>query len=329
MPVAASLTNIGFVGPDLGRHIRSILVDNPSQNWLQLAGYNDTIPPNTVGWGKVLPDAPLNITITAMAIGPDGSPSVALGDPPILTLLDDLSSGNVTGSPYVPVAHKRIVTTVGFGNLGATAFIGADAGRFVAGVILDNPSGSWLTLVVGGATYYIAPYTMQWIKRIDPPAADVTSLTFAAAGPAGQVSTLAGDQVTLTLLDQPPDKPDTSAFIGGFTPVLFNQTAVGQLVRVSIANLNVINTAGIANRRMRLLSWHCHLSSAQRLSKTTVTIFLGGSAVQRIALWHEEINHSFSWEPGVDGPLGGNIVVVASTDWQDITLHAGYTYQVI
>ena len=334
MPVAASLTNIGFIGGDLGRHIRSILVDNPSQSWLQLGTYLDAIPPNTVGWGKVLPDAPTSITITALPVGPDGSPSVALGDPPTVTLLDDLSSGNVQGAPYVPVARKRIVATVAFGNLGVTAFVGADAGRFVAGFIVDNPSGSWLTVTVGGAAYRIAPYTMQWVKRVDPPAANVTSLTFDAAGPSGQVSTLVGDQVTLTILDQPPDTPDTSGFISGFTPVLTVTRTAN--VRVTVGDTALL-VAGVAGRRIRLRTFDVILGGFPGVppvrTDTGIQFQIGSSVTfnpnfgGRVETY---IGSTFRAFPdGVPFPTGEGIRYNASTDLHDILVSVIVTYEVI
>lgn len=323
MPVAASLTNMAFIGADTGRYIRSILVDNKSQNWLQLTGYGDTIPPNTVGWGKVLPDAPLTLTITAMAVGPDGSASIALGDPPQVTLLDDLSSGNVAGNLYDPIPHKRIVTTVAFGNLGVTAFIGVDAGRFVRGILADNPSGAWLTLTVGGAAYRIAPYQLRWVKRVDPAAANVTSLTFDATGPAGQISTRQGDQVTLTLLDQIPDVADTS-FIQGFTPTT---TVRAILVFINGAAIPVLSIAGVANKRIRILTITLHAN----ITDAPVQLVLrdAGNEIIWTTIKPPQAYEYLSFPEGLDISVGGTFDILGYQVWASITLDALVTYQLI
>lgn len=328
MPVAASLTNIAFTGANAGRRIYSIQIDNKSQNWLQLGTYLDVIPPNTVGWTKTLPDAPLSVTVTAMATGPDGSPSIALGDAPVLTIIDDMSFGNSIGNTYVPIIHSKIITTAGFGNLGVTAFTGADLGRLITGVIIDNPSGAWLTLNIGGAAYRVAPYTLRWVKEITPPVINFTSLTFDATGPASQVSSRQGDQVTVTILDQEPDSKDTF-FIEGYTPTL--GIAVGQVVAASTGIAGQVAIAAVANKRIRVINIIAGLFNQNQnvLAEGTGDLQITPS-VSANPNYNIEVSYVPTVIPGpIDFPLGEGINWAFFPNWKNLWIQFTITYQVI
>jgi hypothetical protein len=328
MPVAASLTGIGFTGADAGRLIGSILVDNKSQAWLQLSTYGDTIPPNTVGWAKTFPDGPATITILAMATGPDGSASIQLGDGPNVTLFDSQTAGDGSGNIYSPIARTQRFTTVAFANFGVIAFTAANVGRLIAGCIIDNPSGAWLTLTVGGRTFRIAPYTLRWVKRVDPPTLNVTSLTFDAAGPAGQLSTRQGDQVSLHILDLPPDASDT-AFIDGFTPTL--TATYSQAVPTSIGVSAVALVAGVANKRIRVLNivavaW---TFSQNLIPDCNYVLEIASSATS---------NPNFTLNVGVvpvvlpgpiDFPTGEGITMSIFPEWKNLYCQISVFYQLI
>lgn len=76
--------------------------------------------------------------------------------------------------------------------------IGLPAGQ-ARGIIIDNPSGSWLRLY---PTFdYIPPYTLQWSRAFD---GGVSSLrVMVENGPAGQLSSTEGDDVTVYLDSHP------------------------------------------------------------------------------------------------------------------------------
>lgn len=90
------------------------------------------------------------------------------------------------------MAHVTFTMTLGID----LPSISLPAGQ-ARGIAIDNPSGSWLTLY---PTYdLIPPYTNGWARTFDNAVASAT-VRF-TDGPAGLVSTLAGDRPTVTLYD--------------------------------------------------------------------------------------------------------------------------------
>lgn len=74
----------------------------------------------------------------------------------------------------------------------------AGNGWQIAGITIDNPSGSWLH--VGGAVNaYVPPYTLGWTAPVSPTQWNVT-VRFTDS-PSGSVSDLVGDPVTVRLHD--------------------------------------------------------------------------------------------------------------------------------
>lgn len=78
-------------------------------------------------------------------------------------------------------------------------------GRQAAGIIIDNPSGSWLH--VEGVDRYVPPYVMGWAFPFQPSVASVT-VRFVDS-PSGSLSQLVGNAPTVFLTDEP-----TPAFQG-------------------------------------------------------------------------------------------------------------------
>lgn len=322
-----------------GGMITAVTIDNPTGSWAWLPSIRQFVPPYTLGWAQLLDNPAASFAVEFAAIGPDGTASIARGDPLLLTLYDfeamrqrGIVSGIGTG--FVPILHKRIITTVGFTNESALAFTGADLGRLIAGIIIDNPSGAWLTLTIGGAVYRIAPYTLRWVKRIDPPVLTLASMTFDATGPAGQVSTRQGDQATITLLDGPPDAPDTS-FITGFTPTL--ATLSGErIVRLSVGLGPVPIVAGVVGKRIRLLSGsvaYDAIGTGFPVTESAIVYYITEGSVGAI-LYAGRIDHAKTsdiqaFSPGLDLPIFAAVEITAITAWADTMLLVGFRYQVI
>lgn len=96
------------------------------------------------------------------------------------------------------------------------------AGGFqIAGVTIDNPSGSWLWIPDDNT--FIPPYRLGFAHTFAPTQRQISILF--SNGPSGQVSTIAGDDPSASIYDRPvAESAGTQAgggdpFIAGFTPV--------------------------------------------------------------------------------------------------------------
>ena len=125
----------------------------------------------------------------------------------------------------------------------------------IHGVLIDNPSGSWLFL--HPSNDFIAPYTFGFARSF---AVGHTSLSveFLSAGPAGQVSTLQGDP-PIVILDSEAVIDSAGAgsapghsFVEGFTPVLSN--TVSAAFSVSLGMIASPLFAAVPNKRYRVLT---------------------------------------------------------------------------
>lgn len=127
---------------------------------------------------------------------------------------------------------------------------------FCRGVEIDNPSGSWL--YIPSLETFIEPYTSGWSFGFPYEVAGIDILV-PLTGPAGQVSTVQGDNVVVYLTDQQipnaagsPTSDHTfietmqSAQLGFSTAIVFCRT-IGAL-----ANTTII--VGVPNKRIRIVS---------------------------------------------------------------------------
>lgn len=81
--------------------------------------------------------------------------------------------------------------------VGTDLIAAALSGTDIAGIRVDNPSGSWLR--VTGIEQYVPPYTAGWTTPVVPNAASISVLF--AASPSGTPSAEVGEPVTVTLYD--------------------------------------------------------------------------------------------------------------------------------
>lgn len=128
---------------------------------------------------------------------------------------------------------------------------------YVRGIVVDNPSGSWLRLSTTGE--YIAPYTIGWARPL-PQAATSVSLT-AGDGPSGQLGTTEGDTVHVWLHN------DEVASSPGVTDQFVNRShqpetrsgsqSVSAMVAFNntlIPNIFILPIADLTGKRVRLYS---------------------------------------------------------------------------
>lgn len=122
----------------------------------------------------------------------------------------------------------------------------------IRGVLIDNPSGAWLLLMP--TRDYIPPYTIGFSRSFEGGHASIDIL-FPSAGPAGEVTTFAGDPPLVVLDDEPVGNSvgasTGTAFVKQFTPVLSTDDDFSVPVS-GLATQNVF--ASVANQRYRLMS---------------------------------------------------------------------------
>lgn len=316
--------------------IASIQIDNPSGSWLKIVEDDSLIPPYTLDYQHIFSPTISQVSVLFAAAPTGQVASVAVGDPITLVIFDSQDTKshgivNSLGNTYKPLVNKQIFTTVAFGNLGVTQFTGDNAGRLIAGLVVDNPSGSWLTIVIGGATYFVSPYQLRWVKRIDPPVTSLTSLSF-TNGPASQVSTKQGDQVTLTLLDQEPDSKDTS-FIQGFTPVITGALSAAMSLSTAMVGQQVPNLVATANKRWRILTVYAALKSQFSTPPSTLDSYDSGlywlvyaSTDANYRAGEGRLNpykptDDRTYPMGMDFPIGAGVIADAYPDFTNSAIN--------
>jgi len=320
-----------------GYQIASILIDNPTGCWLFIPQDNTYVRPFTLGFAHTFSPTVARVDVLFAAIGPDTTESVIIGDP-FTAMIADTPVGNSEGQHFTPIIRTRAINAATVGsNITNAAFIAPNVGRYIAAVRVDNPNGAWRQLTYGGLTAYIPPYAIAWYLRL-PNNILTVSLNFLATGPAGEISTQAGDVATLTLFDQIPEGVDTSgkpsSFIEHFTPVLIAVNATQQVpFTTGLAGTLV---AAIANRRMRLLTLDARLgfSNVAGIYPVCGLNFVvqdsSGSGQALIGrLSPAKPSSERAYPAGVDFALGASVIFSAAADWADLLMLLSITYQVI
>lgn len=141
--------------------------------------------------------------------------------------------------------RQTLTVAVGSSLVGASLPDGSGA----TAVQVDNPSGGWLDVYPVGST--VPPYTQGFVIAFVAPT--IVDVRYLPTGPAGQVSTLVGDPVTVTLFDAAEAPPASTGgpFIIGTTPPLF--VVLSQPVTPA-APLNTTLVAAVAGKRIRVKS---------------------------------------------------------------------------
>lgn len=141
--------------------------------------------------------------------------------------------------------RQTLTVAVGSSLVGASLPDGSGA----TAVQVDNPSGGWLDVYPVGST--VPPYTQGFVIAFVAPT--IVDVRYLPVGPAGQVSTLVGDPVTVTLFDAAEAPPASTGgpFITGTTPPL--AFVLSQLFSTSTPVPQIIIPA-VAGKRIRILS---------------------------------------------------------------------------
>lgn len=203
----------------------------------------------------------------------------------------------------------------------------------IRGVLIDNPSGAWLLL--RPSNDYIPPYTIGFARSFSAAMASV-AVEFPATGPAGQVTTFAGDE-PIVVLDSDPVGNNAgvsggSPFIAQFTPILSSNKIIP--ITTSLGGGTLLFTA-VPNKRYRLwtidvmLGGFISLPPAQDPIDVGVTYFVnsnpGGTTfvAGRVGPGHVESSHNYP--NGLDFPISVGISAVGYVEWgidTNITVNA-------
>lgn len=213
------------------------------------------------------------------------------------------------------------VIPIGAAGTGARAWV-LQGGWQIAGIKIDNKSGSWIALPDGA---FCPPYTIGWGHSFQPTLASIDVLF--STGPASQISTRQGDDPVVTIYSNPvgesPGIPSGqgTAFVEQFTP---NSTTFDNR-SVNLAGDGATLVPVVANRRYRLIAYSIAYDSgpqnqrdvsgfAFRISSTDfATIVLEGHVGPRPENYGTGIQ-----TPSIDFPVGQGIVVSWDPDWADV-----------
>lgn len=212
-------------------------------------------------------------------------------------------------------------------------------GAQITAVTIDNKSGSWLLIPQDNT--YIAPYTLGFAHNFSPSLLRIDILF--VDGPAGQVSTLAGDPPLASIYDAPLAESagvasQGAGFIVGFTPV---QHFLALITILSIG-VGVTGTliAGIPNKRTRLLSigittliygsagaTHYDVYANSHWILTEVS---SGDIVESALIGRDNMNYQSLYPEGLDIAVGSDLdYTFYDTQTHDLRAYLKATYQII
>jgi hypothetical protein len=203
----------------------------------------------------------------------------------------------------------------------------------IAGIRIDNPSGSWLVLPDGT---FIPPYTLGFGHSFQPTISRLDVLF--SVGPAGQVSTQQGDKPTVTIYSEPvgeaPGVPSGAgtAFIEQFTPYqvgtfLQNVAFSAPLVGGTICN-------GAANKRIRVLGIQGWADpnfggNGPAESGCKWTIFPSDGSGVPFLQFHLTVRDILTYTIPTDYPVGASVNHTIVCDWADVFLSLAITFLLI
>ncbi len=214
----------------------------------------------------------------------------------------------------------------------------------IAGIKIDNPSGSWILLPDGT---FVPPYTLGFGHSFQPRIALIDVLW--ANGPAGQVSTQQGDQAIVTIYSNPvgesPGIPSGqgTGFIEQFTPVITASALI--YAKVSGSGFTTL-FASVVGKRYRILTTSICYSVVNGLTigsiytDSPVTYRIeGSSGITTVPVALGMISPAHPVDPrvfpnGVDCPTGAPIRVrindsTTLVSWADAAVQVDVTAMLI
>lgn len=203
-------------------------------------------------------------------------------------------------------------------------------GTRIRGVIVDNPSGSWVQLDGVGLGFqpFIAPYTMAWSVSLLPSVNELSAKY--VDGPIGQPSSNAGAPAVIYVFEnQVPSSPG-SLFVTPAPAITMLRTQIaatiaGGFVQIIVpppdAAIRVLSMEGIMRIEPAylidapvLLSW---------ISTDTLTT-LGG-----VQLSNSKRSEGLSLAAPIDLPVGAGLTVAYAAGWGNVRVDAYTGYAIV
>lgn len=219
--------------------------------------------------------------------------------------------------------------TVGDNQAGGISAMQLPGSR-VRGVIVDNPSGSWVKLSGTGLGFepYIAPYTLAWSVSVLPSVLEIAAAY--VAGPIGQPSTTAGAPIVVYLFEAQVPSSGGSTFVNAVpetTP--FNSEFA---ITVAGASLGTLVTP-MATQRIRLFLLAATLSSAFAgvglvADSGAIIDFTTTPRVTRLNVAPDKPSDIRSYPGGLDLPVGVALAASGQALWgrTNVTVELLYAF---
>jgi hypothetical protein len=202
-------------------------------------------------------------------------------------------------------------------------------GTRIRGVIVDNPSGSWVQLDGVGLAFlpYIAPYTLAWSVSLLPSVSEL-SVRY-VDGPTGQLSSATGAPIVVYLFEaQVPSSPGSTFVAGSVRSYtiwpIFNVGPGG-----SAPDVSLLPAIPGSSYRIRFLSAKQPLTAADSvnlaLMDSTHSVFLGNVGLSP----QNRFEAVLYPDPGVDLPIGAGLVAIGGTIWSTLQVDLNVIYEIV
>ncbi len=207
-------------------------------------------------------------------------------------------------------------------NAPALSLPGSDQ---IRGVLIDNPSGAWLMLRT--TNEFIPPYTIGFARSFEYGHTSI-AIEWAATGPAGQISTLAGEAAAVQLFSDPVGNSSGNSsggksFIEQFTPVIYSFDQA--FVVTSVGLQNQVMFPPVANKRYRIFTIDVTIGAFVSIPPANTPMDVGiGYNVETInsqdqiaigRVWGGQRESQRSFPAGFDCPVGDGVQFDAQVDW--------------
>lgn len=203
--------------------------------------------------------------------------------------------------------------------------IGIQPGWLIAGLVVDNPSGSWLTLDLPYGPAFIPPYTLGFATAIAP-AAQVIGVRY-TTGPTDLVSSTAGDPFVVYVFDNPVANNAGTPFI---TPAPEAQFFSGTFTTLdnAVPSASVIIPAPSATSRVRILfasvRGNVPAQSNITLEDTILNQRFGELTISSVEAYQET-----AFGVGLDLPIGAGVRLNYASLWGVQSLEVVVLYVVV
>jgi hypothetical protein len=220
-------------------------------------------------------------------------------------------------------------TTIPIGAIGTGKKSWTLSGDYqIAGVTVDNPSGSWLWIPADNT--FVPPYTLGFAHSFAPTLSRIDILF--ANGPSGQLSTIEGDAPTAQIYDLPVAE---SAGVQSSTGASFVDTTARLLVQQTLAinvkfsgGTNIMTIVPGTGKRVRIFTIVANSFTSD--SPVLIDVLDTTSAVYlEITLSPELPTVNLTFTDGLDLPVSEQMIMQAVSSWADSVISATVTYRVI